>query len=81
MSCMQVARVLQSYLDGETDESTARRVARHVEDCRRCGLEARTFREIKHSLARGEAPDAEAVARLRSYGDALAEGGKQEPGA
>ncbi|MBV7697379.1 anti-sigma factor [Streptomyces sp. TRM70350] len=71
MSCMQVARVLQSYLDGETDEITARRVAAHLEDCRRCGLEVAVYREIKQSLARHEAPADEAVARLRAFGETL----------
>ncbi|MGW0734812.1 zf-HC2 domain-containing protein [Streptomyces sp. NPDC002851] len=40
---MRVTKVLQAYLDGETDELTARRVADHVEDCRRCGLEATVY--------------------------------------
>lgn len=71
---MHVARVLQSYVDGETDEVTARRVAAHLEDCRRCGLEAALYREIKNSLARREAPDQDAVARLRAFGESLARG-------
>ncbi|MBV7697464.1 glycosyltransferase [Streptomyces sp. TRM70350] len=33
---------------------TARRVAAHVDDCRRCGLEAAVYREIKSALARQE---------------------------
>jgi anti-sigma factor RsiW len=74
MNCMQVARILQSYLDGQADEVTARRVAAHLEDCRRCGLEAAVYREIKHSLAGREAPAADAVARLRGFGEALAGG-------
>jgi anti-sigma factor RsiW len=73
-ACMQVARVLQSYLDGETDEVTARRVAVHLEDCRRCGLEAATYREIKSALARLEPPDPVAVQRLRGFGESLASG-------
>lgn len=40
--CLRTSRVLQAYLDGETDERTARRVAHHLEDCRRCGLQAST---------------------------------------
>jgi anti-sigma factor RsiW len=71
-SCMQVMRVLQSYLDGHTDEVTARRVANHLDACRRCGLEAATYREIKASLARRAAPpDEAAVDRLRAFGAAL----------
>lgn len=72
MNCMQVAKVLQAYLDGETDELTARRVADHVEDCRRCGLEAAVYQEIKNALARHDAPDPAAVSRLRGFGEALA---------
>lgn len=68
---MQVAWVLQSYLDGETDEITARRVAAHLEDCRRCGLEVAVYQEIKQSLARHEAPAEDAAARLRAFGETL----------
>jgi anti-sigma factor RsiW len=71
MNCLQVRRVLQSYLDGETDERTVRRVAAHLEDCRRCGLEAAVYREIKAALARREAPDSDAVRRLHQYGRSL----------
>ena len=71
-SCMQVMRVLQSYLDGHTDEVTTRRVANHLDACRRCGLEAATYREIKASLARRAAPlDPAALERLRAFGTAL----------
>ncbi|UQA91285.1 anti-sigma factor family protein [Streptomyces halobius] len=68
---MQVARLLQSYLDGETDEITARRVAAHLKDCRRCGLEASVYREIHNALARRVEPDAGAVQRLRAFGESL----------
>jgi anti-sigma factor RsiW len=68
---MQVARVLQSYLDGEVGEATARRVVAHLADCRRCGLEAAVYREIKRSLTRGQAPAADAVARLRDFRESL----------
>lgn len=71
LNCVQVGRVLQSYLDGETDEVTARRVAAHLEDCRRCGLEASVYREIHHALARRVEPDTRAVARLRAFGESL----------
>ena len=78
MNCMQVARILQAYLDGQADEVTARRVTAHLEDCRRCGLEAAVYREIKHSLSRRETLADEAVARLRVFGEALARG--ESPG-
>jgi anti-sigma factor RsiW len=80
-SCIKVMRILQSYLDGHTDEVTARRVAKHLEACRRCGLEAATYRELKASLAR-QVPqvDAETVGRLRAFGQALALGTLDEGG-
>ena len=71
MGCAEVIRVLQAYLDGETDEATARRVVAHLDDCRDCGLEADVYREIKEALARQERPDARAVARLRGFGESL----------
>lgn len=74
MNCLQVVRILQSYLDGETEEVTARRVAAHLEDCRRCGLEAAVYREIKSSLARREAPAQDAVQRLRGFSQSLLDG-------
>ncbi|MGW0733129.1 anti-sigma factor family protein [Streptomyces sp. NPDC002851] len=76
LNCMRVARILQSYLDGETDEVTARRVAAHLEDCRRCGLRAETYQKIKEAVARREQPDADAVARLRSFGASLSQEGQ-----
>jgi anti-sigma factor (TIGR02949 family) len=79
-SCMDVGRVLQSYLDGEVDEVAARRVARHLEACRRCGLEASTYAEIKQALTRRsrDVPQ-DAVDRLRRFGEDLVDTG-DEPG-
>jgi len=67
-SCREIAKVLQTYLDGQTDDNTAQRVARHLEACRRCGLEARTYREIKAALAR-RVPIVDELApeRLRTF--------------
>lgn len=72
MNCMQVGRRLQRYLDGDLDDLTARRIMAHLEDCRRCGMEATTYAEIKASLARRgtDIPD-NAVARLRAFGERL----------
>jgi anti-sigma factor RsiW len=73
-SCMHVARVLQAYLDGQVDEVTARRVSRHLDICRRCGLEAATYFEIKQALHRhAETPPAESVHRLQEFAAHLAE--------
>lgn len=49
----------------------ARRVAAPLEDCRRCGLEAGTYQEIKSALTRRAEPDADAVERLRGFTQGL----------
>jgi anti-sigma factor RsiW len=74
MSCRAVARLLQSYLDDVTDEATARRVAAHLEDCRRCGMEEQVYRAIKQALARSGSVPPEEVARLRAFGEHLVTG-------
>lgn len=75
MSCHQVGRVLQSYLDDELDDDAAHRVAAHLEDCRRCGLEAEIYEALKVSLRRGPAGLADGpVTRLREFGERLARG-------
>ena len=73
IDCRRVARALQAVLDGEDDRPVADRVAVHLEDCRRCGLEADTYLRIKASLNRqGHAPiDQAALRRLRRFGDQL----------
>ncbi len=58
--CHRVARVLQSYLDGEVDPPAAAMVAEHLEECRRCGLEASTYLAIKAAIT-ATAPEASAV--------------------
>ena len=67
--CLRVTRVLQGYLDGEVDEATSAIVAKHLEERRRCGLEASTYRAIKTAITQAgpdAAPvDAEAIERLR----------------
>ena len=72
LSCGEVGKVLQRYLDGHVDELTAEKVAEHLEDCRRCGLELTVYTEIKASLARQspEIPET-ALDRLRRFGEQL----------
>lgn len=72
LSCGEVGKVLQRYLDGHVDERTAEKVAEHLEDCRRCGLELTVYTEIKASLARRspEVPET-ALDRLRRFGEQL----------
>lgn len=69
--CWQVLRELQSYLDGMTDEATDGKVTAHLEECRRCGLEADTYRAIKQAIAHHERPPHSAVDRLRAFGENL----------
>jgi anti-sigma factor RsiW len=71
VECLRVARLLQSYLDGVLDEVTARHVAEHLEDCRRCGLEAETYQAIKTALARQEQTPAAAITRLQEFAETL----------
>jgi anti-sigma factor RsiW len=75
LSCRQVGKVLQTYLDHELDDDAAHKVAAHLEDCRRCGLEAETYEALKDSLRRGPSGLAEEpVARLREFGQRIASG-------
>jgi predicted anti-sigma-YlaC factor YlaD len=50
--CHEVGRIIQDYLDEDLDSVDASRVARHLEACRRCGMEASAYSRIKESLAR-----------------------------
>ena len=71
-SCRQAGRALQAYLDGALDAGSARRVSRHLETCRRCGLEAETYAAIKATLARGgREVDPHVVSRLQDFGARL----------
>ena len=79
LTCREVGKLLQRYLDGETNAQATARVAEHLEDCRRCGLEADIYREIKAAVAR-QAPTLPetTLARLRRFGDRLATEGHAE---
>lgn len=72
--CFRTSRALQRYLDGEADDLTAARVAEHLEACRRCGLQARTYQAIKQALRSGSRDvDDLALHRLRTFGRSLAD--------
>ena len=75
LTCRQVGQVLQSFLDGELDTPTVEQVDRHLELCRRCGMESDVYRQIKVSLARagGDVPEL-ALRRLRHFGEQLTAG-------
>ena len=74
LSCRQVGRLLQAYLDHELPDTRAVLVADHLDDCRRCGLEASSYRWLKARLA-GLAPGTDdcQLGRLRAFADALAD--------
>ena len=75
LSCDQVMEVLQSYLDGETDAETAKKVATHLDDCVNCDLESSTYKRIKVSLnAQPEAIEPEILHSLREFADRVARG-------
>ena len=73
--CHRVAKALQAWLDGESDDLTVEMVATHLEMCLKCGLEANTYRAIKAAtLAATSAPtpvDPDAVERLRHFASGL----------
>lgn len=72
--CLRTSRVLQRYLDGEVDDLTATRVAEHLETCRRCGLQARTYQAIKEALRSGSRDvDDLALRRLHAFSRSLAD--------
>lgn len=75
IDCRQVGALLQHYLDGHIDADRARRIEAHLEQCRRCGMEAETYARIKAPLA-AHRPDvpAESIDRLRQFGARLARG-------
>lgn len=77
--CLRVSRVLQRYLDGEADGVTAARVAEHLQECRRCGLQAATYRAIKQALRTGvDTVDPDALTRLRAFSASLAAGDSRD---
>ncbi len=75
LSCGEVGRLLQRYLDGELDGAAeVDALAAHLDECEGCGLEADTYRRIKATLEARRTPvSAETVERLRQFGERLAE--------
>ncbi|MFM7537789.1 MAG: anti-sigma factor family protein [Acidimicrobiales bacterium] len=69
LTCEQVGALLQHFLDGQFDDRRSELIAEHLEDCRRCGLEADTYLGIKASLAsRADLVDDDPVLeRLRAF--------------
>lgn len=72
LRCMSTMRILQSYLDGEVEGTTQGEVAAHLEQCRRCGLEADTYQAIKASLKQRSRPlDPRVLGRLHAFAESL----------
>lgn len=69
--CARTAKVLHHYLDGELDDEATAFVARHLEACRRCGLDAETYLEIRCALQRHLRPPNDVVNRLREFSENL----------
>jgi anti-sigma factor RsiW len=72
LSCRQVGRLLQAYLDGELRDARAVLIADHLDACLRCGLEAGTYRWLKEQLAGLTAgDDVRQLERLRDFAQQL----------
>lgn len=72
LDCDQVRDLMQSFLDGELPDRDAGRVAAHLHDCDRCGIDADTYRRVKDRLARLRIPaDPAALSRLERFVDEL----------
>lgn len=67
-SCKDVALVVQSYLDGELDNTDIAAVERHLDACRDCGMEAEMYETLKARIhARRRDVDPEIVDRLHAF--------------
>lgn len=74
-SCKEALEGLQSYLDGEVDEETARRMASHLDRCTDCDVEAEVYRKIKSSLNNASEPvDPDVLASLHAFSARLVAG-------
>jgi anti-sigma factor RsiW len=72
LTCQQVGELVQSFLDDQLDEATARRLTRHLDMCRVCGMEVDTFRAITKALRdRNQLTDEAALARLHDFAHRL----------
>ena len=82
LRCMRDGRMLERRLDGELDDAVAAdRIARHLEECERCGLSARTLTAVKRSLRTGRADaDRPALRRLDRFHRSLRDGPDDQPG-
>ncbi len=74
INCREVALRLQTYLDGELDESRMSQIEQHLNDCVACGLEEEVFAAVKADLLALQRPaDSDALERLREFSSRVAE--------
>lgn len=64
LSCRQVRRTLQAFLDGEVAPERAEQVAAHLESCTRCSVEADIMDRVISALQRLR-PDLDLAAYTR----------------
>lgn len=76
LSCREVGRLLQRFLDGELEDDVAvRAIVAHLDHCPPCELERDVYERISTSLAAGARPvDPDSLARLEAFGRRLADG-------
>lgn len=72
LACEAVVELVQLYLDGATDDLTSEQVGHHLDMCRRCGLQADVYLQIKATLSGDRPVPDDAVERLRRFGEQLA---------
>ena len=73
ISCDEAMQFLQSYLDGEVEDATGRKVAAHLDVCEMCELESSVYDSIKSSLSSLDRPiDPEVLARLKRFTETVA---------
>lgn len=70
--CREIERLLQDFMDGELDIHETKYLLQHLEACRRCGLKAAIYRDVKESLVRQRrALSADTRAQLHTFLDEL----------
>ncbi len=75
VDCREVGRVLQSYLDDNVEPGFAGKIAAHLDECKKCGLESTAYTQLKDSLGQTRpAVDSHTIERLRAFGTELTDG-------
>ncbi len=76
LSCAEIGRLMQRFLDGELDDDVeVQAVIDHLDHCERCGLERDVYERIKEALIHQRPPvDAASITRLEEFGRRLVDG-------